>query len=249
MRSSECVERFGRLDVLVNIAGRHQMRRTETMYRRPVGRRPRGQPEGRVLPGRPRYPTYSTTGNIVNVASSPASRVRRTRRLLRGEARAGRAHPRWRSSTPPSGPVNSVCPGGMLTPQIELRGAGRPDFDLIMRTASLRGFMAPLDVATSSRSSHPTRGRRTRRRLPGRQRQGRGLTGLIRVDVSVHSPAVWVRRLVVGRFGLAGVRLVSGSRGSTSSRACFGFGEFGFGGLGSGAALSSGGRRSASGRW
>ena len=31
MRSQRCVERFGRLDVLVNIAGSHQMRRTETM--------------------------------------------------------------------------------------------------------------------------------------------------------------------------------------------------------------------------
>ena len=44
--------------------------------------------------------------------------------------------------------VNAVCPGGMMTPQIEKFSA--PDdanFDLIMRTASPRGMMAPLDVA------------------------------------------------------------------------------------------------------
>lgn len=44
--------------------------------------------------------------------------------------------------------VNAVCPGGMLTPQIEQFSAPEnPNFDLIMRTASPRGMMLALDVA------------------------------------------------------------------------------------------------------
>jgi NAD(P)-dependent dehydrogenase (short-subunit alcohol dehydrogenase family) len=44
--------------------------------------------------------------------------------------------------------VNAVCPGGMLTPQLEQFSApADPNYDLIMRTASPRGMMQPLDVA------------------------------------------------------------------------------------------------------
>lgn len=44
--------------------------------------------------------------------------------------------------------VNAVCPGGMLTPQIEQFSPPEdPDFDLILRSAAPRGFMQPLDVA------------------------------------------------------------------------------------------------------
>jgi meso-butanediol dehydrogenase/(S,S)-butanediol dehydrogenase/diacetyl reductase len=44
--------------------------------------------------------------------------------------------------------VNAVCPGGMLTPQIEHFSApDNPNYDLIMRTASPLGMMQPLDVA------------------------------------------------------------------------------------------------------
>jgi NAD(P)-dependent dehydrogenase (short-subunit alcohol dehydrogenase family) len=44
--------------------------------------------------------------------------------------------------------VNAVCPGGMLTPQIEqFTAPEKPNYDLIMRTASPRGMMQPLDVA------------------------------------------------------------------------------------------------------
>ena len=44
--------------------------------------------------------------------------------------------------------VNAVCPGGMLTPQIEqFIAPENPNYDLILRTASPRGIMQPLDVA------------------------------------------------------------------------------------------------------
>ena len=42
--------------------------------------------------------------------------------------------------------VNAVCPGGMLTPQIEqFIAPENPNYDLILRTASPRGIMQPLD--------------------------------------------------------------------------------------------------------
>ena len=44
--------------------------------------------------------------------------------------------------------VNAIRPGGMLTPQLEpFIGPENANYDLIMRTASPRGFMRPLDVA------------------------------------------------------------------------------------------------------
>ena len=44
--------------------------------------------------------------------------------------------------------VNAICPGGMLTPQLEhFTAPDNPNYDLIMRTASPRGMMQPLDVA------------------------------------------------------------------------------------------------------
>ena len=44
--------------------------------------------------------------------------------------------------------VNAICPGGMLTPQIErFSPPENPNFDLIMRTASPRGMMQPSAVA------------------------------------------------------------------------------------------------------
>jgi len=44
--------------------------------------------------------------------------------------------------------VNAICPGSMLTPQLEQFSAPEnPNYDLIMRTAAPRGMMQPLDVA------------------------------------------------------------------------------------------------------
>ncbi len=44
--------------------------------------------------------------------------------------------------------VNVVCPGGMHTPQItNFSAPENADYDLILRSASPRGIMEPLDVA------------------------------------------------------------------------------------------------------
>lgn len=68
--------------------------------------------------------------------------------------------------------VNAVCPGGMLTPQIERFSApDDPNYDLILRTARH-------DAAARRREGDRVpRQRRGRRRVSGGQRQGRRLTG------------------------------------------------------------------------
>ncbi len=44
--------------------------------------------------------------------------------------------------------VNAICPGGMPTPQAtEFTAPDNADWDLILRIASPRGFMDPVDVA------------------------------------------------------------------------------------------------------
>ncbi len=146
-----CVERFGRLDVLVNIAGSHQMRRTETMTDDDWADDLAVNLNGPFYLCRAALPhLLAQAGNIVNVASIAGVEGQAysagycaakhgligLTRALAVEYTADRLR------------VNAVCPGGMMTPQIEKFSA--PDdanFDLIMRTASPRGMMAPLDVA------------------------------------------------------------------------------------------------------
>ena len=146
-----CVERFGRLDVLVNIAGSHQMRRTETMTDDDWADDLAVNLNGPFYLCRAALPhLLAHGGNIVNVASIAGVEGQAysagycaakhgligLTRALAVEYTADRLR------------VNAVCPGGMMTPQIEKFSA--PDdanFDLIMRTAAPRGMMAPLDVA------------------------------------------------------------------------------------------------------
>jgi meso-butanediol dehydrogenase / (S,S)-butanediol dehydrogenase / diacetyl reductase len=146
-----CVREFGGLDVLVNIAGRHQMRRTESMTEHDWANDLAVNLSG---------PFYLCTaalsqllergGNIVNVSSIAGVEGQAysagycaakhgligLTRALAVEYTADRLR------------VNAVCPGGMLTPQLEQFSApDDPNYDLIMRTASPRGMMQPLDVA------------------------------------------------------------------------------------------------------
>lgn len=147
----QCVRDFGGLDVLVNVAGRHQMRRTESMT---------DDDWEQDLAVNLKAPFYlcraalphllQRGGNIVNVSSIAGVEGQAysagycaakhgligLTRALAVEYTADRLR------------VNAVCPGGMLTPQIEQFSApDDPNYDLIMRTASPRGMMQPLDVA------------------------------------------------------------------------------------------------------
>lgn len=146
-----CVGEFGGLDVLVNIAGRHQMRRTESMSDDDWAQDFAVNLNGPFYLCRAALPhLLERGGNIVNVASIAGVEGQAysagycaakhglvgLTRALAVEYTADRLR------------VNAVCPGGMLTPQIEqFSPPDNPNYDLIMRTASPRGMMQPLDVA------------------------------------------------------------------------------------------------------
>ncbi|MGN6337971.1 SDR family NAD(P)-dependent oxidoreductase [Mycobacterium sp.] len=146
-----CVRDFGGLDILVNVAGRHQMRRTETMTDDDWEQDLAVNLNGPFYLCRAALPQLlERGGNIVNVSSIAGVEGQAysagycaakhgligLTRALAVEYTADRLR------------VNAVCPGGMLTPQIEQFSApDDPNYDLIMRTASPRGMMQPLDVA------------------------------------------------------------------------------------------------------
>ena len=148
---AECVESFGRLDVLVNVAGFHQMRHTATMTDEEWEQDLAVNLNGPFFLCRAALPALlEAGGNIVNVASiagvegevysagycaakhglvglTKALAVEFTRERLR---------------------VNVICPGGMPTAQTtEFTAPDEADWDLIMRIASPRGFMDTTDVA------------------------------------------------------------------------------------------------------
>ena len=147
----QCVRELGGLDVLINIAGRHQMRRTESMTDDDWAQDLAVNLNGPFYLCRAALPhLLERGGNIVNVSSIAGVEGQAysagycaakhgligLTRALAVEYTADRLR------------VNAVCPGGMLTPQIEqFTAPENPNYDLIMRTASPRGMMQPLDVA------------------------------------------------------------------------------------------------------
>ncbi|CQD13727.1 oxidoreductase, short chain dehydrogenase/reductase [Mycobacterium lentiflavum] len=147
----QCVREFGGLDVLINIAGKHQMRRTESMTDDDWTEDLAVNLNGPFYLCRAALPQLlERGGNIVNVASIAGVEGQAysagycaakhgligLTRALAVEYTADRLR------------VNAVCPGGMLTPQLEqFTAPENPNYDLIMRTASPRGMMQPLDVA------------------------------------------------------------------------------------------------------
>ncbi len=148
---AQCVREFGGLDILINVAGKHQMRRTETMTDDDWEQDVAVNLNGPYYLCRAALPhLLERGGNIVNVSSIAGVEGQAysagycaakhgligLTRALAVEYTADRLR------------VNAVCPGGMLTPQIEQFSAPEnPNYDLIMRTASPRGMMQPLDVA------------------------------------------------------------------------------------------------------
>jgi NAD(P)-dependent dehydrogenase (short-subunit alcohol dehydrogenase family) len=147
----ECVDQWGGLDVLVNVAGRHQMRRTESLTDDDWAEDLAVNLNGPFYLCRAALPhLLARGGNIVNVSSIAGVEGQAysagycaakhgligLTRALAVEYTADRLR------------VNAVCPGGMLTPQIErFTAPENPNYDLIMRTAAPRGMMRPLDVA------------------------------------------------------------------------------------------------------
>ncbi|RDH79694.1 SDR family NAD(P)-dependent oxidoreductase [Mycolicibacterium moriokaense] len=146
-----CVAQFGALDVLINIAGRHQMRRTESMSDDDWADDLAVNLNGPFYLCRAALPhLLARGGNIVNVASIAGveGQAYSTGYCAAKHGLIGLTRALAVEYTADRLRVNAVCPGGMLTPQLESFSAPEDaNYDLIMRTASPRGMMAPLDVA------------------------------------------------------------------------------------------------------
>ncbi len=146
-----CVAEWGGLDVLINVAGRHEMRRTESLTDDEWAEDLAVNLNGPFYLCRAALPhLLNRQGNIVNVASiagvegqAYSAGYCAAKHGLIGLTRALAVE-----YTAERLRVNAICPGGMLTPQIErFKAPDEPNFELIMRTAAPRGMMQPLEVA------------------------------------------------------------------------------------------------------
>lgn len=147
----QCVEQFGRLDVLVNVAGAHQMRHTLEVTDDQWAQDLAVNLSGPFYLCRAALPQLlKTAGNIVNVASiagvegqAYSAGYCAAKHGLVGLTRALAVE-----FTAEKLRVNAVCPGGMLTPQVtNFQLPEGADVNLVMRVASPRGMSAPSDVA------------------------------------------------------------------------------------------------------
>lgn len=145
------VEAFGRLDVLVNNAGRHDFRITTDVTEEQWSRDIAVNLGGAFFLSQAAIPhLLESSGNIVNVASV-AGVMGEAYSAAYTAAKHGivgltKALAIEYLDTPLR--VNCVCPGGMDTPQAHTIGVpDGADWDLIMRVSAKRGFMAADDVA------------------------------------------------------------------------------------------------------
>jgi len=145
------VEAFGRLDVLVNNAGRHDFRRTTEVTDDEWAHDVATNLSGAFFMSQAAIPhLLETGGNIVNVASV-AGVMGEAYSAAYTAAKHGvvgltKALAVEYLKTPLR--VNCVCPGGMDTPQAhDISVPEGADWELIMRVAAQRGFMAADDVA------------------------------------------------------------------------------------------------------
>ena len=148
---ADCVAAFGRLDVLVNVAGFHQMRHTVAMtdddwqYDLAVNL------NGPFFLCRAALPhLLEVGGNIVNVASIAGveGEVYSAGYCAAKHGLVGLTRALAVEYTRERLRVNAICPGGMLTAQVtEFAAPEDADWELIMRIASPRGFMDVTDVA------------------------------------------------------------------------------------------------------
>jgi NAD(P)-dependent dehydrogenase (short-subunit alcohol dehydrogenase family) len=147
----DCVATFGRLDILANVAGYHQMRHTPTMSDADWDQDLAVNLNGPFYLCRAALPhLLETGGNIVNVASIAGieGEVYSAGYCAAKHGLVGLTRALAIEFTADRLRVNAVCPGGMVTPQTtEFAAPAEADWNLIMRIASPRGMMDVADVA------------------------------------------------------------------------------------------------------
>ncbi|KWX64498.1 SDR family NAD(P)-dependent oxidoreductase [Mycobacterium sp. NAZ190054] len=148
---ADCVDRFGRLDVLANIAGFHKMRHTVSMTDGDWDADLSVNLNGPFYLCRAALPhLLESGGNIVNVASIAGveGEVYSAGYCAAKHGLIGLTRALAVEFTKERLRVNAICPGGMPTAQTtEFEAPENADWDLIMRIASPRGFMETEDVA------------------------------------------------------------------------------------------------------
>ncbi|OBK73440.1 SDR family NAD(P)-dependent oxidoreductase [Mycobacterium sp. 1164985.4] len=148
---TQCVEAFGCLDVLVNVAGFHQMRHTTEVTDDDWERDLAVNLHGPFYLCRAALPhLLESGGNIVNVSSIAGveGEVYSAGYCAAKHGLVGLTRALAVEYTKEKVRVNAVCPGGMPTAQTtEFSAPENADWDLIMRIASPRGFMDTVDVA------------------------------------------------------------------------------------------------------
>ncbi|OLP00092.1 oxidoreductase [Mycolicibacterium porcinum] len=148
---AQCVEKFGRLDSLINVAGFHQMRHTVSVTDEDWDKDLAVNLNGPFFLCRAALPhLLETGGNIVNVASIAGieGEVYSAGYCAAKHGLVGLTRALAIEFTSERLRVNAVCPGGMLTPQTtEFAAPENADWNLIMRIAAPRGMMDVADVA------------------------------------------------------------------------------------------------------
>lgn len=148
---AQCVTRFGRIDVLVNAAGFHQMRHTADVADDDWAYDLAANLSGPFYLCRAALPhLLESGGNIVNVASVAGleGEVYSAGYCAAKHGLVGLTRALAVEFTRERLRVNVVCPGGMLTPQVtDFSAPEEADFTLIMRIAAPRGLMEASDVA------------------------------------------------------------------------------------------------------
>jgi NAD(P)-dependent dehydrogenase (short-subunit alcohol dehydrogenase family) len=148
---AQCVTRFGRIDVLVNAAGFHQMRHTADVADDDWAYDLAANLSGPFYLCRAALPhLLESGGNIVNVASVAGleGEVYSAGYCAAKHGLVGLTRALAVEFTRERLRVNVVCPGGMLTPQVtDFSAPEQADFKLIMRIAAPRGLMEASDVA------------------------------------------------------------------------------------------------------
>jgi NAD(P)-dependent dehydrogenase (short-subunit alcohol dehydrogenase family) len=148
---ADCVAKFGRLDVLANIAGFHKMRHTVSVTDDDWATDLAVNLTGPFYLCRAALPhLLGTGGNIVNVASIAGveGEVYSAGYCAAKHGLIGLTRALAIEFTKERLRVNAICPGGMPTAQsTEFEAPDNADWDLILRIASPRGFMETEDVA------------------------------------------------------------------------------------------------------
>jgi NAD(P)-dependent dehydrogenase (short-subunit alcohol dehydrogenase family) len=149
---AQCMAQFGRLDVLVNAAGFHQMRHTAEVTDDDWAYDLAANLSGPFYLCRAALPhLLESGGNIVNVASVAGveGEVYSAGYCAAKHGLVGLTRALAVEFTRERLRVNAVCPGGMLTPQVtDFKAPENADFKLIMRIAAPRGLMEPVEVAS-----------------------------------------------------------------------------------------------------